>query len=143
MAKSFSIRERVRWSDADAAKIIFYGAYIRFFELAESEMFRSAGLTYSRMYDDLKIWLPRVHIQCDFQSIAKLDDLLEVTVHVSKIGGSSIHLSFQVTRVEDGETTATAQFVLVSVDRDSFAKVSVPSEIRAHLEPFERNVHND
>ena len=37
----FTIEERVRWGDVDAARIIFYGAYIRFFEFAETELFRS------------------------------------------------------------------------------------------------------
>ena len=41
--KKFTIEERVRWGDVDAARIIFYGAYIRFFEIAETELFRAAG----------------------------------------------------------------------------------------------------
>lgn len=61
---------------------IFYGAYVRFFEFAESELFRTVGLSYSRMYDTLDVWLPRVHIECDFHNAARLDDL-EVSVQVS------------------------------------------------------------
>ncbi len=30
----FIIEEYVRWSDVDYAGIIFYGAYVRFFEIA-------------------------------------------------------------------------------------------------------------
>jgi acyl-CoA thioesterase FadM len=41
--KKFSIEERVRWGDVDAARIIFYGAYIHFFEYAETELFRAVG----------------------------------------------------------------------------------------------------
>ena len=44
--KTFTIEERVRWGDVDAARIIFYGAYIRFFEIAETELFRAVGLPY-------------------------------------------------------------------------------------------------
>jgi acyl-CoA thioesterase FadM len=44
--KKFTIEERVRWGDVDAARIIFYGAYIRFFEFAETELFRSVGLSF-------------------------------------------------------------------------------------------------
>lgn len=136
MNQRFSIQERVRWSDVDAAQIIFYGAYIRFLELAESEMFRAAGLTYSRMYDELQVWLPRVHIECDFESAARLDDLLEVSVWVSKIGESSISLSFEVTRIGDGVRTATAKFVLVSVEREGFAKCPVPAVMRECLDTY-------
>src|SRR6184192_1598641 len=62
----FSVREYVRWEDIDAAGIINYQAYLRFFGLAEVELFRSCGLTYKTLFDDLGVWLPRVHVECDF-----------------------------------------------------------------------------
>ena len=77
-AKKFTIEERVRWGDVDAARIIFYGAYIRFFEFAETELFRDVGLPYGVLFDQADIWLPRVHLECDFHQAARLDDLLEV-----------------------------------------------------------------
>src|SRR5207253_441348 len=39
----YSIEEYVRWEDIDAAGIINYQAYLRFFALAEAELLRSAG----------------------------------------------------------------------------------------------------
>src|SRR6476646_743397 len=110
--KRFTIEERVRWGDVDAAGIIFYGAYIRFFEIAETELFRAAGLTYGVMFEVLDIWLPRVHLECDFFRAAKLDDLLEVSVFVAKIGSSSLRLNFEVRRKNEPDLIATAHFVL-------------------------------
>ena len=49
----FTIRERVRWIDCDAAQIIHYGSYIRFFEIAETEMYRSVGLPYAVAFEEL------------------------------------------------------------------------------------------
>ncbi len=77
--KKFTVEERVRWGDVDAARIIFYGAYIHLFEFAETELFRAVGLPYGVMFDELDIWLPRVHLECDFHHAAQLDDLLEVS----------------------------------------------------------------
>ena len=51
MPNLFTIDERVRWSAVDKAGIIFYGAYVRFFELAEMELFRQAGVPYSEVFD--------------------------------------------------------------------------------------------
>src|SRR4026208_1418590 len=96
--KTFTIEERVRWGDVDAARIIFYGAYIRFFEFAETELFRAVGLPYSVMFDELDIWLPRAHLECDFRRVAQLDDLLEVSVFVGRIGRKSLRLNFEVRR---------------------------------------------
>jgi YbgC/YbaW family acyl-CoA thioester hydrolase len=132
----FRIEERVRWGDVDAARIIFYGAYIRFFEFAETELFRAVGLPYGVMFDELDVWLPRAHLECDFRRAAQLDDLLEVSVWVGRIGRSSIRLKFEVRRKGEDAPVAEAQFVLVSVRRDTFETVPVPDELRRRLAPF-------
>jgi YbgC/YbaW family acyl-CoA thioester hydrolase len=134
--KKFTIDERVRWGDVDAASIIFYGAYIRFFEFAETELFRAVGLPYSVMFDELDIWLPRVHLECDFHHAAKLDDLLEVSVYIGSFGNKSMHLNFEVRRKGEDLLIATAHFVLAAVRRDTFETVLIPDELRQRLAPF-------
>jgi len=132
----FTIEERVRWGDVDAARIIFYGAYIRFFEFAETELFRAVGLPYGKMFDETDIWLPRVHLECDFHRAARLDDLLEVSVYVGKIGRSSMRLDFEVRRKGEEPLIATAHFVLAAVKRDTFDTVIVPDDLRQRLAPY-------
>ena len=134
--QKFTIEERVRWGDVDAASIIFYGAYIRFFEFAETELFRAVGLPYGVMFDQSDIWLPRVHLECDFLSAARLDDLLEVSVFVGQIGNSSMRLNFEVRRKGEKELVATAHFVLAAVKKNTFEKVRVPDELRERLAPY-------
>jgi YbgC/YbaW family acyl-CoA thioester hydrolase len=132
----YSIDERVRWGDVDAARIIFYGAYIRFFEFAETELFRAVGLPYNVMFDELDIWLPRAHLECDFRRAAQLDDLLEVSVYVGRIGTKSLRLNFEVRRKGEEEIIAEAHFVLVAVRRDTFETVLVPEELKNRLAPY-------
>jgi len=137
--KKFTIEERVRWGDVDAARIIFYGAYIHFFEFAETELFREVGLHYGTMFDELKIWLPRVHLECDFRRAATLDDLLEVTVYVGRFGTKSMRLNFEVRRNGSEELIATAHFVLAAVNQETFETVPIPSELRDKLAPYTAN----
>ena len=132
----FIIEERVRWGDVDAARIIFYGAYIRFFEIAETELFRAVGLPYSVMFDELDVWLPRVHLECDFRHAAQLDDLLEVSVYVGRFGNRSMRLNFEVRRKGDHTIIADAHFVLAAVRRDTFETVRIPDELRRLLAPY-------
>ena len=134
--QKFTIEERVRWGDVDAARIIFYGAYIRFFEFAETELFRAVGLPYGVLFDQSDIWLPRVHLECDFLQAARLDDLLQVSVHVGRIGNSSMRLNFEVRRKGEEALVAKAHFVLAAVRRDTFEKVRVPAELRERLAPY-------
>lgn len=137
----FTIEERVRWGDVDAARIIFYGSYIRFFEIAETELFRAVGMSYGKVFDELDIWLPRVHLECDFRRVAQLDDLLEVSVYVGSVGKTSLRLDFEVRRkapdnsVEAG-LIATAHFVLVAVRRDTLDPIPVPEALRRALGPY-------
>lgn len=129
----FTIEERVRWGDVDAASIIFYGAYIRFFEFAETELFRAVGLPYSVMFDELDIWLPRVHLECDFRHAAQLDDLLEVSVYVGRFGNKSMRLNFEVRRKGEDMLIAEAHFVLAAVRRDTFQTVHIPEQLKSRL----------
>lgn len=133
----FSVQEYVRWEDIDAAGIINYQAYLRFFGLAEVELFRSCGLTYRRLFDEIGIWLPRVHVECDFRHPVTLDELLVVDAWFGKLGETSIHLDFEVHRSTDRErVVATGKYILVAVKKGEFGSVRIPDEVRAALAPY-------
>ncbi|HEV8657024.1 MAG TPA: thioesterase family protein [Thermoanaerobaculia bacterium] len=130
----FSISEYVRWEDIDAAGIINYQAYLRFFGLAEAELFRSCGLSYKTLFDDIGIWLPRVHVECDFFHPVRLDELLVVEAFFGRIGTSSIHIHFEVKRKERPDiVVASGKYVLVTVGHGEFKPRPVPKEVRERL----------
>jgi YbgC/YbaW family acyl-CoA thioester hydrolase len=133
----FSVSEYVRWEDIDAAGIINYQAYLRFFGLAEVELFRSCGLSYKTMFEDVGIWLPRVHVECDFFHPVTLDELLVVDAFFGHIGTSSVHLNFEVRR--DGkpdQIVAKGKYILVSVKRGEFAPTPIPQIVREKIAPY-------
>ncbi len=138
----FKIEERVRWGDVDAARIIFYGAYIRFFEIAETELFRAVGMPYSRIFDEMDVWLPRVHLECDFRRAAQLDDLLEVCVYVGRFGTKSMRINFEVRRKAEDALVAEAHFVLAAVRRDTFETVPIPEELKLKLARYTQPSEN-
>jgi YbgC/YbaW family acyl-CoA thioester hydrolase len=133
----FHVSEYVRWEDIDAAGIINYQAYLRFFGLAEVELFRSCGLPYGVLFQDLGLWLPRVHVECDFLKPVTLDELLVVAAYFGRIGESSIHLNFEVSRKErPDEIVATGKYILVAVRQGEFKPVPVPDVVREKLAPY-------
>jgi YbgC/YbaW family acyl-CoA thioester hydrolase len=139
MHKRFTIEEHVRWSDIDRAGIIYYGQFLRFFEIAESELFRAVGLPYSEVFDRLGIWLPRVQIHFDFRKPLVLDDLIEVSAYVDRFGNKSLRLRFEVTKKGETEVVADGHIVLVSVDRSTFKSAPVPAELIERLTPYLAN----
>ena len=70
-----------------------------------------------------------------------MDDLLQVSVYVGKIGTTSLRLDFEVRRKNEvGEIEeklmATAHFVLVSTDRENLRPVTVPEQLRSALAAY-------
>ena len=98
MPKPFVIEEYVRWSDVDFAGIIFYGSYVRFFELAETELFRAAGLPFGTVFDQYDVFLPRVQVHTEFHSPPRLDDHLAVAAYIGRVGRTSMTIEFEVVR---------------------------------------------
>jgi acyl-CoA thioester hydrolase len=129
------VQERVRWSDVDVSGIIFWGAYVRFVELGETEFFRALGFPYATLWDQLDIWLPRVQVHFDYRSPARLDELLDIEVWVGRIGRSSIRLEF-VMRKPDGELAAEAHLVMVAISRQDSQPVEVPQRLLEALAPY-------
>jgi len=135
-ANQYEIEEYVRWEDIDAAGIINYQAYLRFFALAEAELFRHAGLTYKRLFDEIGIFLPRKRVECNFHHPVRLDDLLVVAARIGHIGRTSLRIDFEVRK--RGETTLVADgcYVLVSVGHSDFKPCPLPAEVREKLAQF-------
>jgi YbgC/YbaW family acyl-CoA thioester hydrolase len=133
----FRIRETVRWSDVDLAGIIFYGSYVRFFEIAETELFRAAGLPFSRLFEEFDLWLPRAALHFEFRRPARLDDRLDIEMWVSKTGTSSLRLQFEVRKsTPERELTAEGYAVLVAVRRGDLKPIPLPPKVVAALAPY-------
>ena len=134
--KPFVISEYVRWGDIDLAGIICYGAYIRFWELAETEIFRAAGLPFREMFERYNIWLPRKVMHTEFHAPALLDEQLKVITYFSHIGRTSLTINFDVMSADSVTLHATAYQVLVCVSRQDFAAQRLPPEVIQALEPY-------
>jgi len=131
----FLIQEYVRWSDVDFAGIIFYGAYVRFFEIAETELFRASGLAYKNVFEHHGIFLPRRAIHAEFFVPARLDDRLTVAAYIGKVGTKSMTINFDVVWGEPRFLGATGWQVLVCVDRKTLKPRAMPPSLLEALAP--------
>ena len=134
--RPFLIEERVRWSDVDAAGIIFYGSYVRFFELAETELFRAAGLTYGTVFDKYDMFLPRAQVHAEFHYPARLDDLLQVAAYIGRVGTRSLTMQFDVVLVGTQKLIAEGRLVLVATDRERLKSKPMPQGFLQRLAEF-------
>jgi acyl-CoA thioester hydrolase len=132
----FAVQERVRWSDCDPLGIIYYGTYVRFFEAAEHEMFRQAGLPYEVMRVQKQVQLPRKAFAVEFHSPAEMDELMEIRVGVSRLGETSITMRFEAYRARDLLHRASATLTVVCVDKATITKRPLPDFVKDALRPY-------
>lgn len=131
----FFVEDYVRWSDVDFAGIIFYGSYVRFFEIAETELFRSVGLAFHDVFDTYDVWFPRKALHGEFFLPARLDDRLRVAAYIGKVGTTSLQLNFDVLLGDPPRLGAAAWQVIVCVDRKTMRPRAVPDGIVRALAP--------
>lgn len=132
---AIKVHERIRWSDLDAAGILYFGNYVRLFEIGETELFRAAGHPYSnKQFDELGIWMLRVQFNCTFLSSGFIDDLLSIYVWISHIGGASLDIQFAICR--DSVMLGHGICTIVSTDRQTKKAVKIPETLRNGLKPF-------
>ena len=139
-ANAFKVADHVRWSDVDAAAILCYGAYVRFFEIAETELFRAAGLPYGKVFEELGFWLPRKALDFEFEAPAFLDDRLEVAIWVERFGTTSIRFAFEIAKLDAGgargPVTARGHVAMVAVDREKLRPIPLPRRLVEALDRF-------
>jgi YbgC/YbaW family acyl-CoA thioester hydrolase len=137
MREPFVVHEYVRWSDVDPMGIIRYDAYTRFYELAESELFRSVGVPHRALGERFGISVPRRVVHMDFVSPPVLDERLAVLAYISKIGTTSLRLEFDIYG-EGGALRSTGYLVVVCVDASTpeIAKRPWPAELLRLLERY-------
>lgn len=132
----FAVQERVRWSDCDPLGIIYYGTYVRFFEAAEHEMFRQAGLPYEVMRVQRQVQLPRKAFQVEFHSPAEMDELMEIRVGVARFGETSLTMRFEAYRARDLVHRASATLTVVCVEKETITKRPLPDFVKDALRPY-------
>ena len=130
----FTTQRRVEFRDTDAAGIVHFSVFFTYMEAAEQGLLRSRGLSVVMSDDEGPLAWPRVSAQCDYHSSIRFEDLVDVEVQVSRVGGKSVTFGFYFTvagrDVARGEITA----VCCRVNPDgSMRSISIPAAIAAKL----------
>ncbi len=126
---------RVTWADTDAAQVVHFSNYFRFFERAEEEFYRHLGFSFTDI-NKMGIWLPRVEAFCQFKKPSRFDDLIEVALTIEELKEKSIKYGFKIFNKESAVLLATGYMVIVAADRQIEKAAQIPKEIVEKLKPF-------
>jgi len=126
---------RVMWADTDAAGIVWFGVFFRYFENAEEELFRRLGHDRTVLLRELEVFMPRTSLQSRFRSPAKLGDEMSIGVGVSSMTDRRIEYAFDVRERGTDRLICDASYRVACVDARTFAPRSFPTEISSLLTP--------
>lgn len=133
----FRTTRRVEFSDTDAAGIAHFTAFFRYMEQAEHELLRSVGLSVIMSGADKEYGWPRVSAKCDFRSVARFEEVLEIEVRISRLGEKSV--TYAVLFTAGGRDVAAGEITSVCcrVSSDgNLVSTAIPREFADQLRPF-------
>jgi acyl-CoA thioester hydrolase len=123
---------RVIFGDTDQMGVVYYANYLRFFESARADYWRSLGRTYKDL-EDAQVAMPVIEAHCNYKKPARYEDLLEVDIRVGEMRTASMRFDYVVHRDVDvlaegytrhaiigpnGRPRAIPQFMKDLVERD-------------------------
>jgi tol-pal system-associated acyl-CoA thioesterase len=131
LKKPFRIPVRVYYQDTDAGGVVFHAQYLAFMERARTELLNAARIDLARVADEDRILFLVFEIAAKYHQPARLNDLLEVTADVVKMGRASMVFRHRVER--DARLLVEADVTLALVDRDRMKPARLPEKLAEEL----------
>jgi acyl-CoA thioester hydrolase len=142
MALPFRYYLRVRYQDGDAQRVVFNSRYSEYADLVSVEYMRAA-LPRPADWLDGTFEIQTVRQVIEWKAPARIDDVLEISAWVSRIGTTSFTLSTEMRCAGASAVLATTETTYVHVDHETFAKRPIAPEMRAALEAGARGKITD
>jgi len=130
---------RVTWADTDAAGVVHFSNYFRFFERAEEEFYRALGFSFTDFHSR-GLWFPRVEAFCQYKKPAVFNDVLEVEVTVDELREKSVRLGFTMLNMETRDFLASGYLVVVAADKQTRKATQMPAEAFEKLKTYAKQV---
>lgn len=131
-----SVKVRVCYADTDRMGVVYYGNYLRYFEIARTEYLRALGTAY-RDVEEQGAFLTVSEATCKYLSPARYDDMLAITTWVDRLRPTRVDFRHVVTRESGGARLAEGHVVLACVD-DRGRPMRVPETVTRPMQVHAR-----
>jgi acyl-CoA thioester hydrolase len=120
---------RVIFGDTDQMGVVYYANYLRYFEGARAEYWRSLGNSHKDI-EAAGVALPVVEAHCAYKRPARYEDLLAIDVRVTEIRSASLRFTYAVQRDSELIAEGWTRHAVVGTDGRPRA---MPDSLRAHI----------
>lgn len=131
---AFTHRLRVRFGECDPQNIVFNPHYLAYADVTLTELQREAFGSYDAMIVQFGVDLVLAEAQVRYRAPARFDDLLDITLAVTRLGTTGMTMGLAITR--DGEELVGGELRYVFVEPEGWAKAPMPDGLRTALEAY-------
>ena len=89
-------RVRVIYGDTDQMGMVYYGNYLRYFEIARNEFLRRAGAPYRAFEETHGLRLPVIEATVHYRRPARYDDELGIFAAVPVVTGATARFVYEI-----------------------------------------------
>lgn len=118
--------------ETDFGGVVSNTRYLEYIERARYALLHGAGLQVEKTWRDHGVQSVVRRAEVDYLGFARHEDELEITVEVGDIGGATLVLNYQLTRLSDGAILMRARQTLAFLNR-KWRPVRVPAVFRDAL----------
>ena len=133
----FKTSVRVRWMECDAQGIVYNGAYLGYLEIGQAEYYRNLGFAIYTIPESGYIDFAVVKSTLEFKAPAKVDEIIELYVRVSKIGHSSLTLNMEIYPQGSDRLLTDIETIYVGYDAATESSKPVPDDVRRLVTNYE------
>lgn len=127
---------RVRWAETDKQGIVFNGHYLTWFDIAQTEHFRSIGFRYPNGLERFGLDIFVVNANLDYRAPAHFDEMVTLGARVEYLGRTSLRYRMAVFREETLLVEGTITYVIAT--REGRVPAPIPDDFVARVLGFER-----
>lgn len=132
---SHDTKIRICYADVDQMGFVYYGNYLKFYEIARSEAMRALGLSYRGM-EERGVMMPVVKAELNYKRPAHYDDLITVRTIVKQMPqGARMDFYYEVYN-EEGQLLNHGFSQLAFVRKENAVPCRCPDYFTALLKPY-------
>ncbi|MGB0999688.1 MAG: acyl-CoA thioesterase [Flavobacteriales bacterium] len=129
----FSVDFRVLYADTDQMGIMYHGAYVKYLEMARTELLRACDMTYKSI-EDSGLMSPILNLNIKYIKPCKYDQIIEIRTWVSDLKGSRLMFDYEL--FIENKLTTIAQTTLAFLDMKTGRPQRINTTFKTKLNPY-------
>ena len=132
--REFNWPVRVYYEDTDSGGVVYYANYLRFMERARTEWLRSLGVEQDTLAQQDGLIFAVRSVQVEYVKPARFNELLDVSVAISKTGKASVTFEQSIRQAEgQKQLLCTGMVKVACLNSDTFKPQAIPEIISREI----------